>query len=72
MTDSNISFHQSRRASTLRQPGLAQYQAAVLEFDRLWESGGSRRQPERMKRLLALIEQFEEAETLDRAGAGLP
>jgi hypothetical protein len=44
----------------------------VLEFDRLWESGGSRQQPERMKRLLALIEQFDETDTLVRASADLP
>jgi hypothetical protein len=37
------------------------YHAAVAEFDRLWETGASRRQPERMKELLLVIEPFENA-----------
>lgn len=35
------------------------YRQAVQEFDRLWETGGSRRQPQRMQALLLLIEEFE-------------
>jgi hypothetical protein len=37
----------------------ARYRAALVEFDRLWESGASRQQPERMKQLLGSIEAFE-------------
>lgn len=37
------------------------YRQAVQEFDRLWETGGSRRQPQRMRALLLFIEEFENA-----------
>jgi hypothetical protein len=72
MPDSIVSLKRSGYSSTLRQRGLAQYRAAVLEFDRLWESGRSRGQPERMKRLLVLIEQSEEESAPDRADLALP
>lgn len=39
----------------------AAHQAAIAEFDRLWETGQSRRSPERMRELLAVIEAFERA-----------
>jgi hypothetical protein len=38
-----------------------QYRAAIAEFDKLWETGASKRQPERMKRLLDAIEAYEHA-----------
>jgi len=38
------------------------YRQEVHEFDRLWETGGSRRQPRRMRQLLFLIEKFEMSE----------
>lgn len=37
------------------------YRAAVAEFDHLWETGLSKRQPEKMRQLLRAIESFEEA-----------
>lgn len=64
LPDSNVGLKQSGGSSTRCPPGSAQYHAAVLEFDRLWESGRSRRQPERMKQLLVVIEQFEEQNPL--------
>jgi hypothetical protein len=42
----------------VRQPA---YRQATAEFDRLWESGESKRQPQRMRELLSLIEAFESA-----------
>jgi len=60
MPDPNVDSKQSSRSSTFHQAKLSQYRAAVLEFDRLWYSGRSKRQPGRMKQLLVLIEQFEE------------
>jgi hypothetical protein len=44
-------------AST-RRPG---YRQALAEFDRLWETGESKRRPQRMRELLSLIEAFEGA-----------
>jgi len=35
------------------------YNEAVAEFDRLWETGASRLQPEKMKELLLVIDAFE-------------
>lgn len=40
-------------------PELLDYQAAVAEFDRLWQNGSGRCQPERMHRLLLVIEAVE-------------
>lgn len=39
--------------------GRSTYRAAVAEFDRLWESGAARTQPQRMRELLQVIESFE-------------
>lgn len=37
----------------------AEYQSAIVEFDRLWETGASKEQPERMMQLLEVIEGYE-------------
>lgn len=37
------------------------YRQALAEFDRLWETGESKRRPQRMRELLCLIEAFENA-----------
>jgi hypothetical protein len=50
------------RARSCEQPV---YDEAVAEFDRLWETGASRLQPERMKELLIVIEAFENASRED-------
>jgi hypothetical protein len=50
-----------RRAGSLlstRRPG---YRKALAEFDQLWETGESKRRPQRMRELLSLIEAFENA-----------
>lgn len=39
--------------------GPLDYQAAVAEFDRLWETRSGCRQPERMRQLLKVIEAVE-------------
>jgi hypothetical protein len=41
-----------------RQP---KYRQALAEFDRLWETGESKRRPQRMRELLFLIEASENA-----------
>lgn len=35
------------------------YETAIIEFDRLWETGRSKAQPEIMRRLLEVIEAHE-------------
>lgn len=37
------------------------YQAAIIEFDQLWESGAPRHQPNKMQQLLGSIEAFDMA-----------
>ena len=44
-------------SSTLRPS----HRQALAEFDRLWETGESKRRPQRMRELLSLIEAFENA-----------
>lgn len=41
--------------------GPPDYRAAVMEFDRLWESGAAGHQPERMQQLLQVIDAVEAA-----------
>ena len=56
--------HEDRTASayeTALCPAPLDYQAAVAEFDRLWETGAACRQPERMRRLLQVIDAVEGA-----------
>jgi hypothetical protein len=49
-----------------------EYQTAVAEFDRLWETGAARREPERMRQLLQVIDAVEAASMRSRSivGAG--
>ncbi|MFC5458931.1 hypothetical protein [Massilia niabensis] len=42
-------------------PEPLDYQAAVAEFDRLWETGAACREPERMRQLLQVIDAVEGA-----------
>ena len=39
--------------------GQHDYHGAVAEFDRLWETGAARSEPERMRQLLQVIDAFE-------------
>jgi hypothetical protein len=41
--------------------GQHEYHGAVAEFDRLWETGAARREPERMRQLLQVIDAVEAA-----------
>jgi hypothetical protein len=38
-----------------------EYQAAVAEFDRLWETCAAKQHPERMMELLDVIEDYEQS-----------
>lgn len=48
------------RIETLLHRG-AEYQRAIVEFDRLWETGASKQWPERMMQLLNVIEDYEQS-----------
>lgn len=47
--------------------GPPEYQAAVTEFDRLWESCAAGRQPQRMQQLLEVIDAVEAASMRSRS-----
>jgi hypothetical protein len=50
-----------RAASSLPSAHRSKYRQALAEFDRLWETGESKRWPHRMRELLVLIEAAENA-----------
>ena len=47
--------------------GQHDYHGAVAEFDRLWETGAARREPERMQQLLQVIDAVEAASIRTRS-----